>query len=184
MLDLFDGQVNEYSKLLAPKTTLTRICVKSVRYKDQECTEKYGLNVIFKGILTHKQKKTTTPSRKCCQLIFSSLSSYSTHKRRTLSSCETTAAGGDFPPPECQLFYICSTMQLVDLCEFETGNHPLLTFWKAPACTTRWLKPTHSSGGSAELHDACLEAMRSKAFLFRFHFQDLHLLLGLKPFML
>ena len=131
MLDLFDGQVNKYSKVLAPKTTLTSICVKSVRYKDQECTEKYGLNVIFKGIvLTSKQTKTTTPSRKCCQLIFSSLSSYSTHKRRTLSSCETTLPASDFPPPECQLFYICSTMQLVDVCEFETGNHQLLTFWK------------------------------------------------------
>lgn len=94
MLDLFDGQVNKYSKVLAPKATLTRIWVKSVRYKDQECTEKYGLNLIFKGIvLTPKQKKKRHLSGNAAMLIFSSLSSYSTHKRRTLSSCETTAAG-------------------------------------------------------------------------------------------
>ena len=129
-------------------------------------------------------KTTTTPFRKCCHVDFSHLCRATQLTKGELwAAVKRQLPASDFPPPECQLFYISSTMQLVDLCEFETGNHPLLTFWKAPACTTRWLAfQPHSSGGSAELHDARLEAMRSKAFLFRFHFQDLHLLLGLKPF--
>lgn len=131
MLDLFDGQVNKYSKVLAPKATLTRIWVKSVRYKDQECTEKYGLNLIFKGIvLTPKQKKNDT-FQEMLPCWFSHLCQATQLTKGELwAAVKRQLPASDFPPPECQLFYICSTMQLVDLCEFQTGNHPLLTFWK------------------------------------------------------
>lgn len=187
MLDLFDGQVNKYSKVLAPKATLTRIWVKSVRYKDQECTEKYGLNLIFKGIVLTPKQEINDTFQEMLPCWFSHLcqatqltkgelwAAVKRHGRRRLS---TTGV-----PTVLHLFYH-ATGWFVWIPNWQSSTFDIL---KAPACTTRWLKPsgfptpTFSSGGSAELHDACLEAMRSKAFLFRFHFQDLHLL-GLKPF--
>lgn len=71
--------------------------------------------------------------------FFSSLSSYSTHKRRTLSSCETTRPAATFHhrSANCSTFVLpCNWLICVN------SKLAIIHFWhfgRAPACTTRWL---------------------------------------------
>ncbi len=89
--------------------------------------------------------KTTTPSRNCCHLIFSSLSSYSTHKRWSLSSCETTADQATFHHRSAN----SSTMQLVKMWirNWQPSTFDILNS-EAPPCTQVG-GSNFSSGGSA-----------------------------------
>lgn len=129
-------------------------------------------------------KTTTTPFRKCCHVDFSHLCRATQLTKGELWAAvkrHGRRATFHHRSANCSTFVLpCNWLICVN------SKLAIIHFWhfgRASACTTRWLPfQPHSSGGSAELHDARLEAMRSKAFLFCFHFQDLHLLLGLKPF--
>lgn len=107
--------------------------VKSVRYKDQEC-RKIRAERNLEGHF-ETQTETTTPFRKCCQLIFSSVSSYSTHKRRTLSSCETTLPTATFHhrSANCSTFVLPCNWWSVWIRNWQSSTFDILK-----ACTTRW----------------------------------------------